>query len=78
MQIEERAKILLVEMFGIAESKLTPEASLLNDLDLDSIDIIDLLMKLNDEFATDFSPFDFENCNTLQQFTARLNQTNAN
>lgn len=76
MQIADRAKTLLIEMFGIAESKLTPNASLVNDLDLDSIDIIDLLMKLNDEYSLDLSPFDFENCDTLEQFTARLSAEN--
>lgn len=72
MQIAERAKILLHEMFGIEQSKLKAEASLLNDLDLDSIDIIDLLMKLNDEYELQLSPFDFENCQTLAQFTDKL------
>lgn len=74
MQIAERAKILLQEMFGIDQSRLLPDASLLNDLDLDSIDIIDLLMKLNQEYDLELSPFDFENCGTLEQFTTRLSE----
>lgn len=74
MEVAERAKVLLKEMFGIAENKLVPNASLLNDLDLDSIDIIDLLMKLNEEYSLELSPFDFENCNTLEQFIARLRE----
>ena len=73
MKIEKRASLLLTEMFGIEESKLKKQASLTNDLDLDSIDMIDLLMKLNDEYNLDLSPFDFENCNTLEQFLERLN-----
>ena len=72
MQIEQRAKILLSEMFGINQNKLTPNALLLSDLDLDSIDVIDLLMKLNDEFSLELSPFDFENCETLEQFLKKL------
>ena len=64
MEIKERALNLLNEMFGIEQSRLVPKASLLNDLDLDSIDTIDLLMKLNEEFQLELSPFDFENCNT--------------
>jgi acyl carrier protein len=72
--IQERAKTLLQEMFKLDPQKLKGDASLFDDLDLDSIDVIDLLTQLNDEFTLELSPFDFENCQTLDQFLQKLNQ----
>lgn len=72
--IDIRAKALIIEMFGVAEEKIIPEASLTSDLDLDSIDTIDLLSTLNDEFLIDASPFDFEGCETIGAFLERLKE----
>lgn len=73
--ISSRAKILLTEMFGISPEALKPESSLNTDLGLDSIDTIDLLTTLNDEFNLDLSPFDFEGCELLNDFLLRLEET---
>lgn len=70
--IKKRVEVLLEEMFKIQTDSLSAEASLQEDLDLDSIDTIDLLSRLNEEYAIDLSPFDFEGCSTLGQFLERL------
>lgn len=74
-KISARASVLLTEMFGISADKLKPESSLTADLGLDSIDTIDLLTSLNDEFDLDLSPFDFEGCSLLNEFLLRLEET---
>ncbi|HMO17697.1 MAG TPA: phosphopantetheine-binding protein [Oligoflexia bacterium] len=75
--IETRAKVLLTEMFGVEEGKILPTASLVDDLGLDSIDTIDLLSRLNDEYLIDASPFDFEGCSTLEAFLVALKDVEA-
>ena len=59
-------------MFGLKEEALSREKSLSQDLGLDSIDTIDLLTTLNEEFDIDLSPFDFEGCSLLGEFLDRL------
>jgi len=71
-KIETRAKALMVEMLALKPEQLTPDASLVDDLNMDSIDTIDLLMKLSDEFELDLNPADFENCKTISDFTGIL------
>lgn len=70
--ISTRATELLVQMFGIDQPQITKEASLREDLDLDSIDTIDLLSTLNQEFALELTPFDFLDCKSLGDFLDRL------
>ncbi len=70
--ISSRANTLLVEMFGIQADLLSVDKSLTEDLGLDSIDVIDLLTTLNDEFSLDLNPFDFEGCTLLGDFLERL------
>lgn len=71
-EIAQKAQVLLVETFNVAKEKMHAEASLSDELDVDSIDMIELLSSLNDEFSLDLTPFDFEGCQTLGQFLQRL------
>lgn len=48
--LEERLKKLLVERVGVDEAKITPEASLSEDLGLDSLDAVELGMAMEEEF----------------------------
>ena len=70
--IQKKVTDLLVDMFNIGPEQINAEASLSADLDLDSIDTIDLLSRLNEEFSLDLSPFDFQGCSTLGQFLEKL------
>ena len=76
--IAKRAQALLVETFHVAKDKMHAEASLSDELDVDSIDVIELLSTLNDEFSLDLTPFDFEGCQTLGQFLQRLVEAQSN
>ena len=76
-EIGSRARDLIVEMFEIDPASLRKGASLADDLDLDSIDVIDLLMRLNDEYGLEMGPYEFENCRTLEEFLVRIRELKA-
>lgn len=48
--IEQRIKKVIVERLGVSEDKLTPEATFLGDLGADSLDLVELVMGLEEEF----------------------------
>ena len=73
-QIHDRAVELMVEILGIDAEKITPSSSLVEDLDMDSIDTIDILMRLSDDFNLDLNPMNFEHCKTIQDFTDCLQE----
>lgn len=58
-------KDTLVEQFGLDPGKITPEARLYEDLDLDSIDAVDMVIKLQELTGKKVSPEDFKNVRTV-------------
>ena len=50
-EIEARVKAIIVEKFGVAESEVTSEANFTNDLSADSLDRVELIMEIEDEFG---------------------------
>ncbi len=46
----ERLKAILSEQFDVEESKITPETKLIEDLEADSLDLVDLISSIEDEF----------------------------
>jgi acyl carrier protein len=58
-------KDTLVEQFDIDPSKVTPEARLYEDLDLDSIDAVDMIIKLQEMTGRKVSPEDFKSVRTV-------------
>ena len=50
MSIEERLKEIVIKQFGEGEKTVTLESSFVNDLGADSLDIVELVMELEDEF----------------------------
>ena len=71
-QIFRMLKESLVELFEVEESDITPEARLDEDLDLDSIDVIDLVEKLQDVTGRKIEPDDFRSIRTVQDVTDRV------
>ena len=49
-ELEQRLKKLLMDRVGVAEGKIKPEASLADDLGLDSLDAVELAMAIEEEF----------------------------
>ncbi|HEX4300908.1 MAG TPA: acyl carrier protein [Gammaproteobacteria bacterium] len=73
-------KDTLVEQFDIDPAKITPEARLYEDLDLDSIDAVDMIIKLQEITGRKVSPEDFKSVRTVadvQQVIEKLLATPA-
>ena len=65
-EILAQIKDILVNEFDIAADKLVPGARLVEDLDLDSIDAVDLVVKLQKVINCKVEPDDFKQIRTLQ------------
>ncbi len=63
--IFERVKKIIVDRLGVDESKVTLEASFKEDLGADSLDVVELVMELEDEFDMEISDEDAEKISTV-------------
>jgi acyl carrier protein len=63
--IEERLKRVIVAWLDVNERDVVPEASFLEDLDGDSLDLLDLMMAIEEEFSIDISPDEMEQLETV-------------
>jgi acyl carrier protein len=61
----ERVKKIIVDRLGVDESKVTLEASFKEDLGADSLDVVELVMELEDEFDMEISDEDAEKISTV-------------
>ena len=52
-EIAEKVKKIVVEQLGVAEDQVTPEAKFIEDLGADSLDQVELVMALEEEFGSD-------------------------
>ena len=68
-EIEATIKKILVEDFEVDEAQLKPETNLFTELDLDSIDAVDLVVRLQQETGKKVNPEDFKTIRTLQDVT---------
>ena len=66
-EVYERVKDVLVEQLGIDEGDITEEASFQEDLDADSLDLVELIMELEDQFAVKISDEDAQGITTVGQ-----------
>ena len=65
--IEERVKKIVVEQLGVEESQVTPDASFIDDLGADSLDTVELVMALEEEFDCEIPDEEAEKITTVQQ-----------
>ncbi|ANU17486.1 acyl carrier protein [Planococcus maritimus] len=61
----ERVTKVIVDRLGVEESEVKPEASFTNDLGADSLDVVELVMELEDEFDMEISDEDAEGMATV-------------
>ena len=69
--VYERVRALIVEQLGVDEEEVTPNASFVDDLNADSLDLVELIMSIEEEFSGDgtemeISDEDAEKIQTVQ------------
>lgn len=53
MEIESRVRAIIADQLGVAEEEVKPEARFIEDLGADSLDIVELIMAMEEEFETE-------------------------
>ncbi len=66
MTVETRVKNVIVEQLGVEEEKVTNNASFAEDLEADSLDVVELVMALEEEFELEIPDEEAENITTVQ------------
>jgi acyl carrier protein len=63
--VYDRVKRIVIERLGVEEAEVTTEASFKDDLGADSLDVVELVMELEDEFDLEISDEDAEKITTV-------------
>jgi len=71
-EILERIRDIFEENFGIEPSRVTPDAHLFEELDLDSIDAVDLAIKLQEMTGRRIKPEEFKSVRTVRDVIAAV------
>lgn len=64
-EIFDKVKEIIIEQLGVTESSITTEASFIDDLGADSLDIVELIMALEEEFDLEIPDSDAEKVVTV-------------
>ncbi|HKD65196.1 MAG TPA: acyl carrier protein [Candidatus Binataceae bacterium] len=64
--VESRVREIISEQLGVAANEVTPEASFIEDLGADSLDIVELVMALEEEYGMEISDEDAEKIRTVK------------
>lgn len=71
--VEERVKQIVVEQLGVKEEEVTGDASFVDDLGADSLDTVELVMALEEEFNCEIPDEEAEKITTVQQAVTYIN-----
>lgn len=70
--IFEKVKAIIVEQLGVDEEKVTPEARFREDLEADSLDLVELIMAFEEEFGGEISDEEAQGITTVGEAVAYL------
>ncbi|MFQ5870509.1 MAG: acyl carrier protein [Candidatus Zixiibacteriota bacterium] len=73
MSVEERVKNIVVEQLGVEPEQVTTEASFVDDLGADSLDTVELVMALEEEFGTEIPDEEAEKIRTVGEAINYIN-----
>jgi acyl carrier protein len=65
MGLEDRVTEIIVEQLGVSKEEVVPEASFIDDLGADSLDIVELVMAMEEEFDVEIPDEDAEKIQTI-------------
>jgi acyl carrier protein len=65
--LEEKVKKIIAEQLSVSEDQITPQASFVEDLGADSLDTVELVMALEEEFECEIPDEEAEKITTVQQ-----------
>ena len=77
MSIEERVKKIIVDQLGADAAAVKPEASFIEDLGADSLDTVELVMALEEDFDIELPDEEAENITTVQSAIDYVTKANA-
>lgn len=66
----EKVKVILAEQFDVDEDSITTETNVQDDLGADSLDVVDLLMSIEDEFEVEIPDEEIENIRTVGELVS--------
>ncbi|HHV72286.1 MAG TPA: acyl carrier protein [Clostridia bacterium] len=74
MSVFETVRRIIAEQLGIDEDEITLESSLVDDLGADSLDVVELIMALEEEFSLEIPDEEAEKVSTVGQIVDYINQ----
>ncbi|MBW1649279.1 MAG: acyl carrier protein [Deltaproteobacteria bacterium] len=66
MSIEEQVKAIIADKLGVKEENVVPEASFIDDLGADSLDLVELIMSIEEKFDVEISDEEAEKITTYK------------
>ena len=75
--VAAKVKEIIVNQLGVNEDEVTPEASFVDDLGADSLDIVELVMAMEEEFGTEIPDEDAEKIRTVGEAVSYIEQKQA-
>ena len=73
MSVEDKVKKIIAEKLSVEMNEVVPEASFVDDLGADSLDLVELIMSMEEEFDIDISDEDAEQIATVKDAIAYIN-----